>query len=120
MQFFILATWGQKNSTASYSNFSQINAESQQITTLPLETNFMVQLDNLLPHLTSVFQKKGGVSLILNQKYFKTSHNNIKHYAIASARYLSDDMHSLCGEQSVQTVHGCEVTHNFTTTVIIW
>lgn len=48
---------------ASYSSdFYQINAEFQLITTLPLETNFMVQLDNLLAQLTSVFQKKGDVS----------------------------------------------------------
>ncbi|KAF3856702.1 hypothetical protein F7725_017425 [Dissostichus mawsoni] len=38
-----------------------IHAEFQRITTIPLETAFMAQLDSHLPQLTSVFQKKGGV-----------------------------------------------------------
>ncbi len=45
-----------------------MNAQFQPITTLPLETTFMPQLDNLLPQLTAVFQKKGGV---LGQKLVK-------------------------------------------------
>lgn len=40
----------------------QINAEFQRITTHPLETTFMAQLDSLQPQLSSVFQKKGGVT----------------------------------------------------------
>uniref|UniRef100_A0A8P4KN74 Uncharacterized protein n=1 Tax=Dicentrarchus labrax TaxID=13489 RepID=A0A8P4KN74_DICLA len=39
-----------------------INAEFQRITTHPLETTFMAQLDSLQPQLTSVFQRKGVVT----------------------------------------------------------
>ncbi|XP_028298447.1 uncharacterized protein LOC114460738 [Gouania willdenowi] len=41
-------------------HISELNAEFQRITTLPLETTFMAQLDKHLPQLKSVFQKKGA------------------------------------------------------------
>ncbi|KAK2815046.1 hypothetical protein Q7C36_023312 [Tachysurus vachellii] len=40
----------------------EINAEFQHITTVPLETTFMAQLDSYLPQLTSIFNNNGGVS----------------------------------------------------------
>ncbi|KPP56728.1 hypothetical protein Z043_125624, partial [Scleropages formosus] len=43
----------------AFLSIDEINAEFQHITTVPLETTFMEQLDCHLPQLTSVFQKKG-------------------------------------------------------------
>ncbi|XP_050959844.1 uncharacterized protein LOC127161251, partial [Labeo rohita] len=79
-------------------HIDEINAEFQRITTVPLETTFMAQLDSLLPQLTSIFNKKGGVS---GQKLAKhlailqeaTSDINLKRAAVLKALciYLGED-----------------------------
>ncbi|GAA6091143.1 uncharacterized protein LOC122873815 [Tachysurus ichikawai] len=82
---------------ASSSAFS-INAKFQHITTVPLETTFMAQLDSYLPQLTSIFNNKGGVS---GQKLAKhlailqeaTSDINLKRASVLKALciYLGED-----------------------------
>ncbi|XP_033990326.1 uncharacterized protein LOC117497530 isoform X2 [Trematomus bernacchii] len=82
-------------------HIDEIHAEFQRITTIPLETAFMAQLDSHLPQLTSVFQKKGGV---VGQKLAKhlailqkaTSDVNLKREAILKALCIhlgEDDGH---------------------------
>ncbi|RXN39442.1 sterile alpha motif domain-containing 3-like protein [Labeo rohita] len=63
-------------------HIDEINAEFHRITTVPLETTFMAQLDSLLPQLTSIFNKKGGVS---GQKL-------AKHLAILQEDIEGDDI----------------------------
>lgn len=83
----------------------RINVEFQRITTIPLETTFMAQLDSHLPQLTSIFNKKGGVS---DQKLAKhlailqeaTSDINLKRAAVLKALciYLGEDDEHLIQE----------------------
>ncbi|XP_051799556.1 uncharacterized protein LOC127532274 [Acanthochromis polyacanthus] len=76
----------------------EINAEFQRITTCPLETTFMAQLDSLLPQLTSIFQKKGGVAGQKLSKHLQilqeaTSDVHLKRAAVLKALcvYLGED-----------------------------
>ncbi|XP_066510848.1 uncharacterized protein [Hoplias malabaricus] len=56
----------------------EIGAEFQRITTVPLETTFMAQLDSLVPQLAFVFKKKGGVSGQKIAKHLKILHEDIQ------------------------------------------
>ncbi|XP_071316049.1 uncharacterized protein [Trachinotus anak] len=76
----------------------EINAEFQRITMLPLESTFMSQLDNLSPQLTSVFQKKRGVSgqkLAKHLKILQEATSDVNHERAAVLKalcvYLGED-----------------------------
>ncbi|XP_074550048.1 uncharacterized protein LOC141807753 [Halichoeres trimaculatus] len=70
---------------------NEVNAEFQRITTIPLETTFMAQLDKVLANLKSVFQKKGGQTgqkLAKPLRILQEETNGISHRRAAALKAL--------------------------------
>ncbi|KAG7511574.1 hypothetical protein JOB18_003500 [Solea senegalensis] len=93
-------------------NIDEINAEFQRITTYPLQTTFMAQLDSLQSQLTSIFQKKGGVTgqklaehMQILQEATSDVHSKRAAVLRALCLYLGEDDGQLIHEYMCTIIH---------------